>query len=847
MSEKDIKEINNLISMRRWEDALTALRRSNLKDCPQRTLKEALLLYNMNCLKECGDLCLESLEKKKNFDLNLILRACENLYRRRSLLIAPISEYKPADAHVMHSSVASLLAVFCDIREAVYYLNGLLAQKSEPLYKYLLAQLHRISGKIQDAINIAESISSYNPAKQLLEILNAELVIVQKRTSSSLAEKVELESMSSLSAEELMVRGFWSISERDYQLAFKYFGEAVKMDPSLAICWYYVGMLQNFHGAKDRGELCFKKFLDLFPQSSGFYRNQISSPIPGTPQETIENYYHRWIGYMPSDPRSWIAYLRYLCEYKDPSSVKLLASEILDNYCKDWFIHKDTSFYHLTMGVLRFCAGRLSSAEESFRTALKYDGMKSLALICLGKTSEAHGSAVDASDNYEKASVDENASLISKYLMTNVLLKKKNYKKAFSMIDEVLLKNRFSPIACAKKAEVFLELSDIKGLRKYLLDMNERSSGDLKADPSSPEMSVITAMISLRESKIADGIAELKKAMEQYPDSYTILKNLAILYFKSEQYKECISLIESCKVTPIDPELLFLKGAAEFYCENFDIAEKIIMDYLSLNPFDSSAWHLIAVSSFRSGKMDIAALAFEKAACYSGAKLHHRLNLSIFNAYDGKYTQALELMDISSALRGTMDNNYIVQFAWLQYVSGKYDDALETLKKIVKGKKVSQDVSIVKAAAEYAKGYTTQASATIDEAIDVCGETPELLYNRAFIALHDKNLSLAEVSIAKAIQIDNTFYNAWIAKAVLSWMNNSEEDVTIALKGAKKLKNSGFKEWLKKASSIKEPLSTISFYDKISLNFYMPEIFTLHYNDPLNIFLFEKLDTVFKK
>ena len=827
--------------MKRWEGALNVLRRFKAERRSQGgILKEALLLYNMNMLKECGDLCLESLEKGKNFDLSLLLASCENLYRRRTLLIAPVGNYAPADSHVIHSSVASLLAVFCDIRDAVFYLNSMLAVKPEPLYKYLLAQLHRLSGKIQDSINITESISDHPPAKALLEVLRNELKIVQKRASANSTEKSEIENMGSLSADELMVRGFWSISERDYQLAFKYFGEALKFDPSLAICWYYVGMLQNFHGAKDRGELCFKKFLDIFPQSSGFYRNQITSPVPGTSQETMEDYYHRWIGYLPSDPRSWMAYLHYLSEHRDPASVKLLASEIISNFSKDWFIPKDTSFYYITMGILKFCSGRLSSAEDSFRKALKKDGLKSLALIGLGKAAEAHGVAIDANDNYEKASVDENASMISKYLMTNVLLKKKNYKKAFSVIDEVLAKNPLSPIACCKKAEVYLELSDIKGLRKYL--------SELRADQRSPQLAMLTAMICLRESKLSEAVSELEKAIESYPDYYMVMKNLAVMYFKSEQYERCITFINGMTFKPIDPELLLIKAASEYMLGNYETSKRLSEDYLTIDPFDFCGWHVLALSAFRLGSTDTAQLAFEKAAQYAGGKVHDRLNLAIFSASIGEYEKAMKLTEMNSAVfSANADNNYSILVGWLNYKLGKYEDCLEGLNKISKGKKMSGDLALIKSSVEFAQGNLGAARNTISSAMQDCDPSPELLYNKAFIALHEGNFSEAASALNEALILNSAFYEGWIAKAVLGWMNKNEDDVMVALKGAKKLKNPNFKVWLQGASSLKEPLSSISFYDKITLNFYIPDLFTLHYSDPLSIFLFEKLDTVFKK
>ena len=90
-------------------------------------------------------------------------------------------------------------------------------------------------------------------------------------------------------------------------------------------------------------------------------------------------------------------------------------------------------------------------------------------------------------------------------------------------------------------------------------------------------------------------------------------------------------------------------------------------------------------------------------------------------------------------------------------------------------------------------------------------------------------------------------YQAWLAEVVLQWIRNDQEAVKNALTGAKKLKHPDFNSWLKTASSMKEPLSSISFSVDIDFNFYLPEIFSLNYNDPIGVFAFDKLDAVFHK
>ncbi len=840
MSEKSVKEVNNLISASRYEDALSAVRRQNSKErsCDS-LIKEAYILLSMEMLKQCGDFCLEQLEKEKSYEFSLILKACENRYRRRSLLLLPISDYQPAETELINGSITSLMAVFCDIPEARAYVEGMMSRSTDSVYRYLMGQLQRLSGNIPEAIDIIKALPSTPIYSDLLNTLKTEKGIFEKRAGKTSGAKQELEEMNLLSGEQLMVRGFWSIAEKDSISAFKYFGEAVKSDPSMAIGWYYVGVLQSVLGAKDRGEQCFNKFLELFPQSPGFFRNQIENLAPGTERGRVEDYYHRWIGYMPADPASWLAYLKYLLINKDASSVILLASEILDNYSKNWFTSTESSFYYISLGILKMYVGRFSAAEESFRTALKYNGAKSLALLCLGRLAEINGIAADAIDNYEKASIDVNTQCLPKYLIANTFIKKKNFKKAMSLIEEVLAQYPRSPLACLKKAEIYFEQPDIKLLRKYL--------SELKNDQLSPEISILTSMIALRDSNINDAILELEKAYRLYPDSHLILKNLSILYFKSEQYAKSIALIDTAHVKPIDMELMLLKAHALLLKGEHQPSFELLCDTLSLEPFNAWAWHLLGICSFHLEKKELAFEAFEKSAVCSGGKIYNRINLAAVYALKGQYSEAIQLLEVPSYANYTSDSNYFILLGWLQFALGKKKEALETVQKLLKTKKSCYSVFILKASIEYADKDYKAALKTITEGINECGANRILLYNKAYLMLLNKEYDDATKEIDNALTLDPDFYQAWLAKAVINWLKSDEEGAMAALKGAKKLKHPSFKEWLKNASSLKDPLESISFYDKIDFNYYFPEIFTMHYDDPLNVFLFENLDGVFKK
>ena len=224
MIDSAVKEVNGFMSIKRWEDALAAVRRQPAKYASNEDIKiEAYLLHNLKYFSECGELCLKHIEKNNDFDLTFTLKSCESIATLRESLMAEIKDCRSAEMKDMKRSIGFLLGVFCDIRDVTYFLTTVLSSNNDPKYTYLLACIYRISGKLHESLALLESIAPFFPeADVLLAKVRIEYEAFLKMGNFGTSGKMMMPEIPNMNGEDMMVRGFWSIAEKDYQSAFKY-------------------------------------------------------------------------------------------------------------------------------------------------------------------------------------------------------------------------------------------------------------------------------------------------------------------------------------------------------------------------------------------------------------------------------------------------------------------------------------------------------------------------------------------------------------------------------------------------------------------------------------------------
>ena len=184
----------------------------------------------------------------------------------------------------------------------------------------------------------------------------------------------------------------------------------------------------------------------------------------------------------------------------------------------------------------------------------------------------------------------------------------------------------------------------------------------------------------------------------------------------------------------------------------------------------------------------------------------------------------------------------------------KNDDAEKIIDDLIKSKQLVTEAYNLRAYMLFRSGKMEDALRVLERATQ--GSSTDLInYNKAFLNLHLNNYDEAEKIIDDIVKHSPDYYKAWLAQAILSFIKHDESAAVEALNGAKKLKHAGFKSWLKKASaasnssdsedSLNALLDCVTYATDIDLKFYIPEMFSLSYNDTVGFFAFDRLDAVF--
>jgi len=497
-----------------WEEALELLQKVIEKKPQDKAvlLEKAHLLFRLGFFRECLEICKSIInDENKRWEFSLLEAACENWNFKRDVLISRMTRYIPMPRKDLHKNLSTLLSVFCDMDDAIFYLTNVLEREKDAQLWYLLASLQRASGMMKESLSSLEKALSiakdFTPAAELKEKIKVEILRAATRAqkTGTYTDVSVSEAKAGFSAEDWLVRGLGNMRDRNFAEALKSFAESLKCDPNLYVCWFFVGKVQMVLGGEEKAKQCFKKFIDGFPHSSGFYKTRIAMVDPAMSREEVENLYQRWIGFFPQNHESWIAYLRYLITQNDYQSARLLALEILDNYIAQWFLSILSPEFYDLKGLMELFAGRPVSARDSFSQALKLKNSDNLAILGIGRSNEELGNIDEAHKQYDKLSKVKNSRILGLYLLATLCAKKKDKTMAISLVEEAQKNSDNSLLLKNKRAEILLETGDFNGFMVYCTHI------DRKDKPYIP-LKLLKSVALFRTQKYNDAINELEES-----------------------------------------------------------------------------------------------------------------------------------------------------------------------------------------------------------------------------------------------------------------------------------------------------------------------------------------------
>jgi len=534
-----------------------------------------------------------------------------------------------------------------------------------------------------------------------------------------------------------------------------------------------------------------------------------------------------------------MAYLRFLMDTGDYERSRLLSSEIMENFITQWYLSPTSSEFHNIKGLIELSLDRTRSASESFLQALKIKGSDNLALLGLGKCYETMGKFDEAQKHYEKVSTLKNSHVIGNYQLAGVFVRKKEKNKAIAIVDEAQKNLDSSLLLKTRRAEMLLDAGDLNGFLIYC------SHVDRKENPSVP-FKLLKGMAYFRAQKFGEAIRDLEEARMKEPYNAVVLKSLGVLYVKAGMFEKALDMLKEVRnIKKFNSEMYLVGGISSYFLRNYDQALEFLQSYMNLLPLDHRLWSFLGLVEYYRGNLDSAEICFKKARELCGSLFHSLLNLAVFYCEQGNFEKALE--QIGKIQEG--QTHVLLYLCRAQCLRGTrdFEGAQKNAEEALRLDPQNVTALLLKGIAEFEKADYNGCLATFSKALELDKSSPEAWYYRGFASMYLKNTQEALDAINRAIALKPAFYEAWLAKAVVFWSLNNLEEAEKALKGAQNLKPENFTEWLKYAATKNDHRSALTLYERISIPFYCPIVFTLELEDFISVFHYELLDGNFAR
>ena len=836
-------------TMRAYEEELDKVEQQ-LQENPEDIkllLKKAHLLFLMGFYEECLSLChgIGATQDRK-WEFALLEASCENWIYKREKILSRIREFAPIPREYLFSDLGTILGIFCDVGDSIYYLTNLLKKEQNERIWYLLGRLHRADGRLKEALGCIEKAlgisKNFGPALKLKEKIRVEILRGATRAAKTggYLESVPVqEARAGFSAEDWFVRGLGNIRANNYNAALKSFAEALKCETQFHVCWYFAGKAQEKLGGENKARQCYKKFIEGFGRSSGYYREKLIKSPPDADRRYLEGLYQRWIGFFPEDQRSWIAYLKYLADINDIEALRLLASEILARQIHNWFIDRASPQFHVIKGMLELCLGRTRSARTSFNAALKSKSIDNIALLGIGKSYEYIGNFKEAEEYYRKVAKLKGSATLGLYEIVNINLLRQSEKDAVRTIDEALKMMANSILLKGKRAEILLKFSDLKGFMEYFTSIVNKEYLHIHLD-------LMKSLALYKAHRYDEAIWEVEAAKTRNPGNLLILKSLGMLYLNTGRYQKVPDIIEEMrKIRDFESEIFLLQGISYYYAGEYQQSLEFLESYMNLCPLDPRVWTYLAILWFIMGNHDISERSFIKAHELANGVSYPWLNLAIFYCNRGEYgTTARCLTMVEEEERQGLHYDLCQAKCWRTL--GKTNEVIKIITEVLKNDPGNVPALILSCMAKFEEKAYQECYDIISKALEVDSTKVELLYAKGVILIYLGDSNSALEAINKVLEMKPDFYDAWLAKAVLYWSISDLKEAGEALKGAQNLKPREFGEWLRYASSQKDHLSAIKLDIPFNIPFAAPSVISIEIDDPVNIFKYDKLDNIFK-
>jgi len=826
-----LAKLRLLIEDRHYEDALEYINEILKKepDNPQLILELVQTFYEIGMFEDSLQLAQElSKREKGNWRLSLLMKSAKNWLREERNLLEDIMDCTPLTEEEVFSDINTLLCVTCDVDYALDLLEHYVSRSGKSDAMIIQAHLLTAIGQYEEAHKAMENACAAHPIPPPeMEHMLADISRAMRGHSIDRGERKN--------AVEWMLSGLGRLSERSYDEALKAFQKALSKDASLHAIWYFAGLAFEGLGRSEDYRRYLNNFVQYFPHSPGFYREMILRGRGVYSFEEIELAYKKWIGFLPSDHRSWLAYLRFLIRFGYTEKARLVANRVVGTYIDNWLIPAESDEYVMIYGLLQLFMQRYKSAEQTFSDILKSNPDHHAAKIALGKAKELAGMLPEAERIYREATEIEEISLMAFYQLSGLHGRMKQYEKALASINEALaLRPKISEL-------LFRKAECLYWLKEYS-DCLEVCYKVITTDKSLIAGYVLHC-VALQE-KSRSSVDFISRGISAHPRNVTLLKALALSYLDMHDYFKAVAACDLLiSWNKIDVDAAMAQGIAHYKTCNYQKALSSFQSAAEIDFRNPDIWLFLGATHFHLGNEKIAETLFRQALLIKGSYTPALVNLGIYLYEQGRLVEAQQWAEKALRINPEYGPAWLARARCCR-IYGNMEDAQKSIESALVYMPDELKAWVLRGIIECESGEVNLSLQSFKKASELAPEEPVVWYNLGYVAFRDDKLEHAFKWGSQALALEPDLFEGLVLKALCMEKMQKKQKAEELLQHAYETNQEKFLKWKKLQSMSRNSLAPLKPLELRDDPFFLPEVLDIEVPDPINIFHLENPDEV---
>jgi tetratricopeptide (TPR) repeat protein len=763
-----IKKFRVLTRAGRFEEALGTIDES-LRISPRNAellFQRAAVLFSLGYYEECRSTCnaIKEINSHHENSRFLCTTASKKLEEKEKIL-ETINAAIDFDKEFIIKDVNTLLSVFCNVKDALFYLDSI---RENPRISYLKACLNLAEGDLEEClkcvgralkpktvINDEGNIDMDNYIKSMkeslkdtetqdgalrLKILVGKIRDIKKSASEEPQSLTETLPVEDLRTPELMLLyGLQKLKENKGKEARSLFKLALSHDPHLTACGYFVGKTLEVVGDMGNAIIAYNEFINKFPDSTGYWKEMLASQNIREFKD-FERVYYRLIGNFPQFHHYWISYLLYLTVKKYNDKARVIASHLSRSFEEKPDMTRKKTIFWTVQGLLHLFLLRYKDAVQSFQEALRLEEHDLPALVGMFRSCAQGGQPDKAAFYLQKIKACDDNTGIYEYFSSELLIMQRAYEKSLPVLERGLKKNPDNRFLLMRKAQVLLDMRKHEIFFEIFKDLSAQS-------PDSTPVSMLNIIALIQTERINDALPDLIRTVSGDPANLAGHKNLGFMHICLNQAHEALRTFSS--ITAMydrDYEIFLGMGIAHYMLGDLSMAHQSFVQAISLNAAEPDLWQFMGAVSFCQGNSAESEKCWDRALLYGSGFTLAWTNKGFFYYYLKKFSQALELSN--KAIR--MDQRNV--HAW-----------------------------ILRAQCQWKLGVMSEALQSIEKANIIAPDNLRGLIARGLLEFHNENYQLSYENLEKASSLDNKNADIWYNRALASLFNDDFEEARRSL------------------------------------------------------------------